>query len=168
VGAQAFALLQNGFVPGSALELGAALELAARSPLWQPLLSLGVYAGAASDTRAGGATGRLRHWSTEAVGCPWRWALSETLGVRPCLDFDVGRSSGEGTGVVRARSHAVPWVSSGGQVRLELNLGRLAFGASAGAVVPLWRAHFYFSPNIAAFEPPAVGLRLGSYAGVFF
>lgn len=170
LGAAGFALLQGGLTPAQSVAFGVALRFAWSTPGWQPWVMLGAYSSLPEEHRlAGGGSVRFEHWSTHAVGCPWRFPEAGRLGVRPCLELDVGRSTGEGLGVPRAAKHAAPWLSGGAQLRAELALGdRLELGASFGAVAPLWHAHFFFLPDSRSFETPDFGFRAGSYASLLF
>jgi hypothetical protein len=170
VGAVAFALLQGRLTPGQPVALGVAFRFAWSSPEWQPLFLLGAYGSFPEEYRLeSGGSARFEHWSTYALGCPWRFPQSGAWGLRPCLDLDVGRSSGAGLGVAGAQKHSAPWLSSGAQLRAEVALGdRVELGASAGAVIPFWHAHFFFLPDVQSFETPTLGLRAGSYASLLF
>lgn len=169
LGAVGFALLQDGLTPGSSMELGIAMRLAWSSPSWQPLFLLGAYSKVPEHvSMAGGGTVRFEHWSSHAVACPWRFPRSGAVRLRPCVELDVGRSSGEGLGVAGATRRSAPWLSSGAQLRAELSWKRLELGASLAGVVPFWRAHFLFAPDQMSFETPTFGFRAGSYASVIF
>jgi len=175
VGVAGFALLQAGLTPGAALGLGAAAQFdwsagRGQDPSWQPLLLAGVYFAAPEDLRVdGGGALRLRQWSSHTVFCPWRLPASGLLGLRPCVDFDAGRSSGEGIGVQGETKRASPWLSASAELRGELRLGQgIELGVSLEAVVPLWRAHFYLLPDVMRFETPAFGFRAGSSLSLLF
>lgn len=170
LGAVGFALLQGGLTPAQPLALGVGLRFAWSTPGWQPWVLLGAYASLPEEHRlAGGGSVRFEHWSTHAVGCAWRFPAAGPLGLRPCLELDVGRSIGEGLGVPSAAKHAAPWLSGGAQLRAELTLGhRLELSASVGAIVPLWHAQFLFLPDQMSFETPTSGFRVGSYANLLF
>lgn len=175
VGVAGFALLQNGLTPGAALGLGAAVQFEwstanGRAASWQPLLLLGAYFAAPADLRVeGGGALRLQHWSSHTVFCPWRFPATGFLALRPCVDFDAGRSSGEGVGVISQTKRAAPWLSTSAELRGELQLGQgIELGASLEAVAPLWRSHFYLLPDVMRFETPAFGLRAGSTLSLLF
>jgi hypothetical protein len=169
-GATAFAFVQTGIAPGQSLGLGVAAQLAWSAPGWQPLVSIGVYSGPAREVAVGGAAKvRFEHWSTQAVGCPWRFPSRGSLGLRPCIDFDLGSSRGTGQGVRAAQERAAPWLTGGLQLRLEIALwDLLELGGSVGATKPFYHARFYFRPGDTAFETPDFGFRAGSYASVLF
>jgi hypothetical protein len=170
VGAAAFALVQTGIAPGQSLGLGVALRLAWSAPGWQPLVWFGVYSGPAREVVVEGtAKVRFEHWSTQAVACPWRFPSQGSVGLRPCVDFDVGSSKATGLGVRAAQERSAPWLSGGLQLRLELVLlDRLELGGSVGATKPFYHARFFLRPGDTAFETPDFGFRAGSYASVSF
>lgn len=170
LGAVGLALFQGGLTPARSASFGAAVHLDWSAPGWQPWLLLGVYASLPDQQQLqGGGSVRYEHWSTHAVACPWRYPQQAAWGLRPCLELDVGRSSGEGVGLAAAQKHAAPWLSSGVQLRAELTLWeRLELSAWASAVVPIWHAHFYLLPDEQSFETPALGFRAGSAAGLLF
>jgi hypothetical protein len=169
-GATAFALVQTGIAPGQSLGLGVAARLAWSAPGWQPLVSVGVYSGPAREVAIeGAAKARFEHWSTQVVGCPWRFPSRGSLGLRPCVDFDLGSTRGTGQGVRAAEERSAPWLSGGLQLRLELALwDRLELGGSVGATKPFYHARFFFRPGDTAFETPDFGFRAGSYASILF
>jgi hypothetical protein len=123
VGVVGFALLQGRLTPGQSVALGAAFRFAWSSPGWQPLLMLGACSSLPEQHRLeGGGSVRFEHWSTHAVACPFRFPQTSAWGLRPCLDLDVGRSSGEAFDVAGAAKHSAPWLSGGVQLRAELEL----------------------------------------------
>jgi len=170
LGAVGLALFQGQLTPARSVSFGAAVHLDWSAPGWQPWLLLGVYASLPDQRRLeSGGSVRYEHWSTHAVACPWRYPQQAAWGLRPCLELDLGRSSGEGVGLAAAQKHAAPWLSSGAQLRAELTLWeRLELAAWASAVVPIWHAHFYLLPDVQSFETPALGFRAGSAAGLLF
>jgi hypothetical protein len=174
LGLAGFALLQSGLTPGSALALGLAVRLdwlgaVGSSASWQPLLMVGAYFAEPELLRVERGALRLQHWSTHSVFCPWRFRANEMAALRPCADFDAGRSSGEGVGVIDGTKRAAPWLSASAELRGELRLGpSIELGASLEAMAPLWRAHFYLLPDLMRFETPAFGLRAGSSLSVLF
>ncbi len=169
LGALAFVLVDDGLAPGNAVGLGAAFRLSWLTPSWQPLFVLGAYSRGAREVAVGSGRVRLEHWSTHAVGCPWRFPRESSVGLRPCFEIDVGRSTGKGSGVADAAERSAPWLSAGAQVRVEVGLWqRLELAAFFGLVKPLWHAHFLLEPGVTAFETPAIGLRAGSSASLLF
>jgi hypothetical protein len=103
------------------------------------------------------------------VTCAWRLPQAGAWGLRPCLDLDVGHSSGEGFGVAGAQKHSAPWLSGGAHLRAELVLwDRVELVAWAGAVAPFWHAHFFLFPDVQSFTTPALGFRAGSSASLLF
>jgi hypothetical protein len=170
LGAVGFALLQGKLTPGQSVALGVALRFSWSTPDWQPLILLGAYSSLPEQHRlAAGGSVRFEHWSTHGVACPFRFPRGGTWGIRPCLDLDVGRSSGQAFDVANADRHSAPWLSGGAQLRGELVLwDRLELVASAGAVAPFWHAHFFLFPDVESFTTPALGFRAGSYASLLF
>ncbi|HKO90802.1 MAG TPA: hypothetical protein VJU61_06615, partial [Polyangiaceae bacterium] len=130
---------------------------------------LGVYFGTGKDALSadGSTTARFDHWAVYALGCPWRFSAA-FVAVRPCLDFDAGRSSGEGQGGASDVKSTSPWLSAGSQLRAEVELWeRLQLGISAGGFVPLWHSSYSF-PELATFEVPVFGFRAGGFGSVLF
>jgi hypothetical protein len=170
LGAVGFALLQDRLTPAGSVAFGMAFRFAWSTPGWQPWVMLGAYSSVPEQHRLeGGGRVRFEHWSTHAVACPLRFPRNGVWGLRPCLDLDLGRSSGEAFDVAGAEKHASPWLSGGAQLRAELVLwDRVELIASAGAVAPFWYAHYYLLPDVQSFTTPALGFRAGSYASVLF
>ena len=170
IGVAGLLLLQPGLTPGHALGLGGAVHVDGSLRGWQPAFLLGVYSTGTAESRlAAGGRVRFEHWSSHAVACPWRFPSTGLFGVRPCLEFDAGRSRGDGVDVPGAARHSAPWLSAGTQLRAEVVLWRqLQLGVSLAAVVPLWHAHFFLSPNLQSFDTPTVGFRAGGAASVVF
>jgi len=169
LGATGYALFQGGLVPGSELALGAALELSWRALGWQPWLQLGAYVGVPEEITAAGGSVRFEHWSTHAVACPWRFPASGAFGVRPCLELDLGQTTGEGLGVSEAARRSAPWISTGAQLRAGVVLWRrIELGAGVAGVVPIWHSRFFLRPDETSFETPVVGYRAETYGSVLF
>jgi hypothetical protein len=169
LGVAGFTLFQGGLVPGSLLAFGAALELSWRVPGWQPWVLLGAYMGLPEEKTAAGASVRFEHWATHGVACPWRFPASGAFGLRPCLELDLGRTSGEARGVADATRRSAPWISTGAQLRAGLVLWhRLELGAGLAAVVPLWHSRFFLRPDETRFETPLVGYRAETYGSIPF
>jgi hypothetical protein len=168
LGATAFALVDGGLTPGQSVDLGLSLRLTWAELGWHPLLLVGAYSALPDERALGGGRLRFTHVAAHAVGCAWRFPSDGPFGVRPCLEFDAGRTSGEGVGVSRAEKHSSPWLSTGAQLRAEVLLWRVALGLSAAAIVPLWRAHFYLEPDLEGFTTPTVGFRAESFASLLF
>jgi hypothetical protein len=96
IGVTGLLLLAPGLTPGHALGLGGAVRVNGSLPGWQPMFLLGVYStGTAESPLAAGGRVRFEHWSSHAVACPWRFPSTGLFGVRPCLEFDAGRSRGD-------------------------------------------------------------------------
>jgi hypothetical protein len=97
-------------------------------------------------------------------GDPWS--------LRPCLDLDAGRltATGSGRGVIHPHERHAPWASGG----LSLHVAVTPFGGPVqlattfGGFLPFVDHEFYFSPNIEAFEVPAVGWRASARASAAF
>lgn len=169
LGATGYALFQGGLVPGIRLALGAALELSWPTRGWQPWLQLGAYVGVPEAIAVAGGSLRFEHWSTHAVACPWRFPASGAFGVRPCLELDLGQTSGEGLGVSEATRRSAPWISTGAQLRAGVVLwSRLELGAGLAGVVPIWHSRFFLRPDQTSFETPIVGYRAETYGSILF
>ena len=151
-------------------DLGVAVMARWKSDFLQPFLLVGAYGGrerfGVSSTTAGA---RLERLVLHSVACPLRFPRDAALGVRPCVDLDVGVLRGSGVSVEAARGHTAPWVSTGVQLRAEWSpWGPLELGAMIGGVLALTRPRFYFVPDTTAFQADAVALRAGASAGVSF
>jgi len=170
-GLAAFTWFGSPTAPEPSLDYGLGLHGEWSGSAWQPWLMLGAYTGGAQRVRAPGGTAeaRFRHIVLQAVGCPWRFPRSAALGLRPCLDLDLGRLSGEGIGVVGARKRSWPWLSAGAELRLEWEpLPGVQLGAMLATVVPLTRPRFYFLPELTSYAVPAVGFRAGAALALCF
>lgn len=171
VGAVGILLMQSAIAPGWSLDSGFGLSVDYPISGLQPWFLLGVYFGTGKDVLSadGNATARFDHWAVYALGCPWRFDGGSVVGLRPCVDFDVGRSSGEGLGVASEVQSSAPWLSAGVQLRAEVELWeRLQIGLSAGGFVPLLHSSFTFAPEDTTFEVPPVGFRAGGFGSVLF
>jgi hypothetical protein len=170
LGVVAFVLWQSQLTPGRAYQPGLALRLSWAASAWQPLFLVGAYSGGTRQSRfSDGASARLEHWSSQLVGCPWRFPSRGSVALRPCLEIDVGRSSGEGFDVVGPTRRSAAWFSAGAQLRAELELwDRLELAASVDGILPLLRARFLFIPEAVAYETPSFGLRVGGALSAVF
>jgi len=170
VGAVGILLMQSAIAPGWSLDSGFGLSLDVPMSGLQPWFLLGMYFGTGKDAMSadGSATARFDHWAVYALGCPWRFDGAGSLAIRPCVDFDVGRSSGEGQGGAGEVKSSAPWLSAGVQLRAEVELWeRLQLGVSAGGFIPLWHSSYSF-PEVTTFEVPALGFRAGGFGSVLF
>jgi hypothetical protein len=170
-GLSAFTWLGSPAAPGPSLDYGLGVHGEWSGSSWQPWLMLGAYTGGAQRARAPGnaAEARFRHLALQAVGCPWRFPRSSALGLRPCLDLDLGRLTGEGIGVASARRRSWPWLSTGAELRLEwAPLAELQLAAMLATVIPLTHPRFYFLPELTSFEVPILGFRAGASASLRF
>lgn len=170
-GPSAFTWLGSAAAPGPSLDYGLGVHGEWSGSSWQPWLMLGAYTGGTQRARAPGnaAEARFRHLALQAVGCPWRFPRSSALGLRPCLDLDLGRLTGEGIGVVSARRRSWPWLSTGAELRLEWALlADLQLTAMLATVLPLTRPRFYFLPELTSFEVPLLGFRAGASLNLCF
>lgn len=171
VGAVGILLMQSAIAPGWSLDSGFGLSMDYPISGLRPWFLLGVYFGTGKDVLSpdGSASARFDHWAVYALGCPWRFDGAGAIALRPCLDFDVGRSSGEGLGVSSDVQSSAPWLSAGVQLRAEVELWeRLQLGVSAGGFVPLLHSSFTFAPEATTFEVPLVGFRAGGFGSVLF
>jgi hypothetical protein len=170
LGVVAFALWQSELTPGWAYQPGLAVRVSWEASAWQPLFLVGGYWGGARESRfSGGASVRLEHWSSQLLGCPWRFPSHGSVRLRPCLGIDLGRASGEGFDVIGPTRRSAAWFSAGAQLRAELELWhRLELAASVDGVVPLLRARFLFIPEAVAYETPGFGLRVGGALSALF
>ena len=170
-GLSAFTWFGSATTPEPSLDYGLGVHGQWSGATWQPWLMLGAYTGAAQRARAPGGTAeaRFRHFALQAVGCPWRFPRSSALAVRPCLDLDLGRLSGEGIEVAGARRRSWPWLSAGAELRLEwAPLGGIELALLLATVVPLTHPRFYFLPELTSFQVPAVGFRAGLAVNLCF
>jgi hypothetical protein len=169
LGVAGFALFHGGLVPADALAFGAGARLSWRMPGLQPWVLLGAYLSRPEQVALGAGRLRFEHWSTHAVGCPWRFPASGALGLRPCLELDVGRTTGEAFGVPGATRRSAPWLAAGAGVRAEFSpWQRLELGMALAGVAPLWHSRFYLRPDLTGFDTPRVGYRAEAYTCVLF
>jgi hypothetical protein len=138
---------------------------------WQPWLLFGIYAGGGERARVPEATAvaRFERLSTYAVGCPVRFPRSAPVAVRPCVDLDLGRLTGEGLDVSGARRRSSLWASTGLELRFEWSpWPALELSGMLGGVLPLSRPRFYFRPQLTTLEVAPLGLRAGALANLSF
>lgn len=170
VAALGFALFQSITAPALSVDLGAGVALSWQTEGWQPWVAFGVYFGD-DDVRVGDsrASAHFERWATYFVGCPLRFPRSSPAGVRPCLELDVGRLTGEGQGATLAQDSAAWLASAGAALRFEWAvLEQLELGAQLGGELSLSRPRFFFNPEITALEVPAAGLRTAASASLVF
>lgn len=157
--------------PRPSLDYGLGLTGEWSSDSWQPSLRMAAYTGSTQRARAsnGTAQARFQHFAIATAACPWRFSFSATVGLRPCLAFDLGRLSGEGLAVVGARRRSWPWLSTGAELQLAwAPWAGVQLGALLAAVVPLGRPRFYFMPELTSFQVPLLGFRAGAELSWFF
>jgi hypothetical protein len=138
---------------------------------WQPWVLFGVYAGGGERVRVPdvAAVARFERLSSYAVGCPVRFPRRTPLAVRPCIDLDLGRLTGEGQDVSQARRRSSLWVSTGLELRIEWSpFAAFELSGMLGGVLPLSRPRFYFRPQLTAWEVAPLGLRAGALANLSF
>lgn len=157
------------------LGLGGGLELGfepARAGLWSPLAQLGAYVLASGAVSvAGDARAHFDLVAAHGLFCPVRLPSRGPWSLRPCLDLDLGKLTGRGSGpnVLEGRSRSGLWASAGAGVQLAVDVwGPIRLGVFAAALVPLARHEFYFGPDTLAFRVPALGARGAALAGVTF
>jgi len=171
IGLAAFVLSEAIASPGPSWNYGVGAIVRAERSDWQPWLLAGVYRGGSASARIRGATAtaHFERWAAQAVACPLRFPARAPIGLRPCLDLDLGHITGRGLGVDRPREPTALWASTGAELRLDGSPWRaLELSAMLGAVVPLSRPRFYFRPGVTALEPPVLGLRAGALANLSF
>jgi hypothetical protein len=171
LGLAAFVLSEAAASSGSSFNYGLGAVVRWQRSDWQPWLLAGVYRGGSESAHLRGetATAHFERSAAQAVACPLRFPASAPIGLRPCLDLDLGRITGSGLGVDRPRQHTAFWASSGAELRLDGSpWPALELSAMFGAVVPLSRPRFYFRPGATALEPPILGLRAGALANLSF
>ncbi|MCA9593859.1 MAG: hypothetical protein KC776_11130 [Myxococcales bacterium] len=92
-------------------------------------------------------------------GCPVRLTLGP-LSALPCGGAELGRLSGQGSGIRNPNGGAAWWAAATARGALELRPGAgLALALSGGALLPITRDHFVFVDAGAerlAFRPPPV------------
>lgn len=164
------ALVQTGIAPEPSFDVGLAALVRGPEPGIEPWLLVGFYAALNEQTvRVEEAVARFEHWSARLLAGAGRYPFEGPLALRPALGVDVGRVSGEGSGVSAASSDASLWLSVRGELRFEAVLAeRLLVGAAAGVAVPLLRPRFYFEPGAVVFHAPAIGLEASGFAALLF
>jgi hypothetical protein len=171
LGLAAFLLTETTAAPQPGWNYGLGASAHWNSANWQPWFLLGVYAGGGERARVPGvpASARFERLSTHTVGCPLRFPRSAPLALRPCIDLDLGRLSGEGLDVSRARQRSALWLSTGLELRVEWSPWHaLALSGMLGGVLPLSRPRFYFRPQLTAWEVAPLGFRAGALANLSF
>lgn len=137
-----------------------ALELASQGEVAVPIEGDGVMLEAAATFVR--ALGRLG-------GCPVRWAPAPSVGIRPCVTFEVGALRGSGSDDIRAsQTRTAWWVAPGALVRGELALGRFLLVLDGLASVPLKNDNFLFSPDTLIFTIPPVAFGASLCVGLTF
>lgn len=160
--------MYGGALSGLALGAGAVVRWT-DTPL-EPWLLAGVYrASHAEPLGAGAGSAQFEQLALHVAGCAGRLAHAGGLALRPCIDVDVGRVTGEGVGIRAGRSRAAPWLSAGAELRLAWSpVHALAVHGMLGLVVPLVHPRFYVLPGVTALEVAPVGLRAGAGSSAAF
>jgi hypothetical protein len=166
-GPAVWALLDSSVAPQLATGFGAGVLLEWRSDdAWSPELQLGALS-LRSERQADAQSVGSRFAVSALQGsfCPLRVLSSQTWSVRPCVQLEVGRISGEGVGSALARSterHGL-WLSSGASLQGGAVVwGPLTLGAAIGATFPWVRHEFFLEPDTLVYRVPAVGWRAGA------
>jgi hypothetical protein len=84
--------------------------------------------------------------------CPLRVRLTSALAFFPCALGDAGLITAEGKDVTNAATHERPWFTAGATARLAIGAKSPRFDLEAGAVVPLYRDTFRFTPSEFVYE----------------
>ncbi|HKO94234.1 MAG TPA: hypothetical protein VJU61_23935 [Polyangiaceae bacterium] len=166
-GPAVWALLDSSVAPQLATGFGAGLRLEWRSDAaWSPELQFGALHLRSERQPAAGSVGnRFAVSALQTSFCPLRVLSSQTWSVRPCVQLEVGRISGQGVGpaLVRSTERHGLWLSSGASLQGGAVLwGPLTLGAAVGATFPWVRHEFFLEPNTLVYRVPAVGWRAGA------
>jgi hypothetical protein len=107
--------------------------------------------------------------------CPLEFWPRETLVIRPCASFEVGRLEGRAKPVdngriTSLRSGQMLRLAAGQSIQARARLaGSLWFELEAGAIEPLLRQKFVFSnPDVTVSSVPAIELAAALGLGVHF
>jgi hypothetical protein len=107
--------------------------------------------------------------------CPLEFRPRETLVIRPCASFEVGRLEGRAKPVdngriTSLRSGQMLRLAAGQSIQARARLaGSLWFELEAGAIEPLLRQKFVFSnPDVTVSSVPAIELAAALGLGVHF
>jgi hypothetical protein len=174
VGAVVSANARSALAPEVALGfgLGVALEWAGEGA-WAPRLELSLSQLESSALQLPGeAAMQFEALLVSASACPVRLLGTPDVSLRPCVDLEVGKLTGEGSGlaVSGAEPRRAPWLGAGLSLRAHLRPwgGPVQLGAALGASLPLYRHEFFFAPDIQGFEVPLVGWNgAGTLAWLF-
>jgi hypothetical protein len=169
-GVVGFAMLQSITSPGWGVDAGLGLSVDWGARFWQPWLMLGGYWGRDSEpVTSGPGEARFERWAALVIGCPLRYAVAESLALRPCASVELGRISGSGRSVGAPAQSAALLASAGLEARLEWRMSEhVQLGAHLGGVLAISRPRFFFAPDYTALAVPALGMRTGASAGLSF
>ncbi len=154
-------LVQAGVAPSARPGAGIEAHVASQARrVVSPLFALGAYYTLTEIIPTPSWSAELNWWAVRASACPFRWPEDNSVILRPCALFDLGRLTGTGSHTDEAQSSGGTWVALGASGRIEaVLLPGLWIGLEAGALAPLVPHRFYFAPDSApntAFETPDV------------
>lgn len=120
-------------------------------------LALGTFLAPASASLAHGRGGEFRLFAASPLVC---FERPRSFSVRGCLGFELGRLSGEGTGVARTRLGSALWAAPRGDAGVTFALADgLAGVAGLGLLMPLSRPPFVLDAGEAVHRSAAFDLR---------
>jgi hypothetical protein len=120
-------------------------------------LALGTFLAPASASLTEGRGGEFRLFAASPLVC---FERARSVSVRGCLGFELGRLSGEGTGVAASRLGSALWAAPRGELGVTFALGDgLAGVAGVGVLMPLSRPPFVLDAGEQVHRSAAFDLR---------
>lgn len=151
--------------------LSGAIELARLDGLLSPALRL-AYVQADSGAQVvglGPQRARFALLAGRLEVCPVRAVIHGPISAAPCALFEAGALAADGLSPFSPSTRTRPWAAPGLGARVQIDvLGDAMVEVDGGAVFPLVRDEFYFSPTLTAHVVPTVGGFVGGGVGMHF
>jgi hypothetical protein len=114
-------------------------------------------------------SGAFTLWTARVEACPLRFWLVRPLALSACVPFDAGQLTAAGSGVTPSRDVARPWLSLGGEGRVEWRVfDMFMLEAAAELVFPIVRDRFFVGSSSTLHRAPAVTVGASVGIGVRF
>jgi len=140
----------------------------AESAFWSPAFRATVVVTPTQEVGHARGVADFRRYAGALSGCPLRWQLHPTLGLRPCLAVEAGALLARGK-VDQGLESTTGWVAILLPARLQWSPSTWALLEVQGAFgVPLVQPRFYFEPDTTVVTYDPVLGTIGGNVGVRF
>jgi hypothetical protein len=164
--------IHEAVAPSGALAMGIAAGVRSPRRWGSPEVRLELLAANSGKQAVSGAAGpygtaRFDWYGGRIAGCPLQLNVA-TTSFGPCAVVEVGRLTGTGVSSMGQVAGTGWWLAPGAQLNWTWRPLPLQVRLAAGAVRPVVRDSFDFSPELLVFRPPTLGLVAQLEAGVSF